>query len=319
MINEGLISIIVPVYNVVDYVDKCISSIVAQTYKNIEIIIVDDGSTDGSGEICDKWAKNDIRIQVCHKKNGGLSSARNVGISRSNGDFIGFVDSDDYISDDMYESMLKHMEDDVDITACGRVYVYPNKSKMRNFKARIASDVLKMSNEVAMDELLKMRYLDFSVCTKLFRRNLWENVKFLNGRTSEDLPVSYELVKKSRKVVNIAEAKYYYMYREDSISHKSFELRRIDYVLFYRDIYKDVKRSYPQEVNLAEALYIGSIISTWELIQNNQSSKEKYKIVQNRLRKGLKRMLFRILFNKNITDEMKDKAIKIIMLNRNDT
>jgi glycosyltransferase involved in cell wall biosynthesis len=315
MKEEGLISIIVPVYNVVGYIDRCISSIVAQTYKNIEIVIVDDGSTDESGDICDKWGNKDSRIQVYHKRNGGLSSARNFGLSKINGEFIGFVDSDDYVAEDMYESLLNHMDNDVDITECGFLY-NANMGRMKNnrfYKARVAPKVLKMPNEVAMGELLRLRYSDFSVCTKLVRRKLWGNIRFPHGRSSEDLPVTYELVKRSRNVVNIGKAKYFYIYRNDSTTKKPFEIRRIDYVLFCIDILKDVRINYPLEAKMAEALYIEGVIITWKKIESNQISRQKYKYIQDRLRNVLRRMLVRILMNKYIADYNKKNVISIIL------
>ena len=117
--NEPLISIIVPVYNVEKYLSKCIDSIINQTYKNIEIILIDDGSTDSSGAICDKYALVDSRIHVLHIENSGVSNARNVGLNHATGDYIGFVDSDDYIEPNMYELLLEELiADDVDVVQC---------------------------------------------------------------------------------------------------------------------------------------------------------------------------------------------------------
>ena len=125
---ENLISIIVPVYNVENYLRKCVDSIINQSYKNLEIILVDDGSTDSSGKICDEYSLKDSRIKVIHKKNGGLSDARNAGMEIASGDFWGFVDSDDYIDSDMYSVLLENLLGaEADLSACGRIFTYDGK------------------------------------------------------------------------------------------------------------------------------------------------------------------------------------------------
>ena len=130
MSNYGneLISIIVPVYNVEQYLEKCVCSIINQTYKNLEIILVDDGATDSSGNMCDELAKSDNRIKVYHKENGGLSDARNYGVERATGEYIGFVDSDDYIDSEMYEKLYEAIKkEDVDVAECNFRFIYSNR------------------------------------------------------------------------------------------------------------------------------------------------------------------------------------------------
>ncbi len=121
-----LISVIVPVYNVKEHIEQCVNSITGQTYKNLEIILVDDGSKDSSGEICDKLAKEDARIHVIHKQNGGVSSARNAGLDYAHGEYIAFVDGDDYIDETMYEKLLSKMDADIDIVSCYMQSFYPD-------------------------------------------------------------------------------------------------------------------------------------------------------------------------------------------------
>ena len=123
-----IVSVIVPVFNVEKYLDKCIESLIKQKLKDIEIILVDDGSTDLSGKICDEWKTKDSRIQVIHKKNGGLSDARNVGVELAKGKYIGFVDSDDYVSDDMFQILYQNIEkENADISICGMYHCYADK------------------------------------------------------------------------------------------------------------------------------------------------------------------------------------------------
>lgn len=308
---KGLISIIVPVYNVRDYLDRCMDSIVNQTYTNIEIIMVDDGSDDGSGELCDGWGQRDGRIRVFHKKNGGASTARNLGLDKARGEFIGFVDSDDYVKEDMYESLMADMEAGIDITCCGTAILYPADQRQQAEYYDMASWKKIFSNSEAVGELIRKRYLSFSPCNKLFRKTLFRELRYPVGKTAEDLPVVYELIKRSRGVVNIGKVKYCYCYREDSISRKPFEIARISYVLFMRDILRDVVTNYPSERKPAEAMYIRNIVAIIGEIDHCKDSK-KYKSVRNRLKKVLLRMYTSILLNRYISVEMKRNILRLL-------
>ncbi len=304
VVKKGLISIVVPVYNVELYLEKCIASILKQTYSELEVIIVDDGSTDGSGAICDKYQKMDGRISVYHKKNGGASSARNLGLSHAKGEFIGFVDGDDFIAEDMYESMLEAMEEDVDIVTCGRIICYPVNRHMKDFQVFNAPRKVALNNEAAVEELLKSKIFSFAVWDKIYRRFLFNDIEFPEGRSCEDVPVTYALFAKSRKVINIGKAKYYNFHRENSSSRQEFFLRRIDWVLFAGEICKDVKNRYPFLITRAEALYIDY---TYRTLNNIMSCKNKYKYksIIKRLVKVLEHMSIRILKNPCIEFERK--------------
>lgn len=303
------ISVIVPIYNTEPYLNKCIDSIIDQTYRNLEIILVDDGSTDRSGEICDAYAKADKRVKVIHKRNGGLSSARNSGLGIAKGKYIGFVDSDDYVAADMYELLITCLDNDVDIVTCGSYHVYPPKIRMPKRKILCAHTKMKYSTEQAVEELLKGELFSYGVCEKLFRKELFNGIRFPKGRISEDLPVTYALFKKSRNVVNIGQAKYYQFRRADSISRKDFYFRRIDNVLFHRDILKDIQKEYPQFRDIAEANYINSAVRR---IGEIRESKDRalYRELEKRLIKVLKRMQVRIIFNKYLNQQQKEKILK---------
>ncbi|MDE5907443.1 MAG: glycosyltransferase [Lachnospiraceae bacterium] len=306
--KEALISIIIPVYNVESYLDRCIESVLKQTYSNIEIILVDDGSTDRCGEICDTYEKRDERIRVVHKENGGLSSARNSGLEIACGEYIGFVDSDDYIAEDMYQTMLKYMQDDVDITCCGRVCLSPLKKQ----KSYCLGSAEKFSQENALEELILLRKICSSACTKLFRSALFSDISFPVGRVSEDILTVYNLFKKSRNVFHIGEAKYFNCYRKDSISNGVFYARRIDYILFKRDICIDVREHYPRLIRQAEAGYIQGAIY---IIRNIQESHErsKYDYIEKRVKKMLWNMMFRGLGNPYLDRGMKTAMLKSVM------
>ena len=226
-----LISVIVPVYNVESYVAECIESIQNQTYMNLEIILVNDGSTDASGDICDKYAAYDERIQVIHKENAGVSAARNTGIESANGDYIGFVDSDDYIAPTMYEDMLKLMaEHDLDIIECT---AFRNNGDTNIEGCNDGS--LEIFNR---DEALKMAMYDcfVAVWSQLYKRRVISDVRFPVGRKFEDSAVSYLFIANTKRVGHINCCLYYYRLNPNSTTQTSFDAKsRWDFVLGYEE------------------------------------------------------------------------------------
>ncbi len=309
-----MISVIVPVYNVESYLERCIDSIINQTYQNLEIILVDDGSTDKSGEICDIYAQRDIRVKSIHKKNGGAATARNKGLKIAKGAYIGFVDSDDYIDPDMYESLLKYLDKEIDIVTCGRYLVYPPNTCGLKRKILCADKVTKYSKVQAIEELIKTEIFAYGVNEKLYRKELFNEIKFPCGRVSEDLPLTYALFNKCRNVVNIGEPKYYNFQRADSSTRSSFRFRRIDYVIFLRDILIDVKKKYPIYQEIAEAKYICGVAY---LLRNIQECKDKQQYVdlERRLLMCLRNMKIRVLFNKYLNQEEKRIIIDLMKIN----
>ncbi len=303
---KELISVIVPVYNTEMYLDRCVESIINQTYKNLEIILVDDGSTDGSGRICDAYKTKDKRVKVLHQKNSGPSAARNNGIIIAQGDYIGFVDSDDCIEPDMYESLYRCMKADVDIVCCGSVSIYTNTKKV---VAKTKKECT-FNTEEALLELLRGDLITFSVCDKLFRRQLMEKERFAIGRLCEDIPYTYQMIKKSNRVINIGKIKYHYFCnRDNSRSKASFKLRRLDYVFFMRDICRDIGNHFPQLFQAAEYRYILSINYIVNQI-DNLPNKNVYLPELRRLKKALRHMIFRILRNPYMSKEQKRYVLK---------
>lgn len=220
------ISIIVPVYKSEKYLDKCIESIVGQTYKNIEIIIVDDGSPDNCPKMCDEWAQKDNRIKVIHKENGGLSDARNKGIEIATGEYIGFVDSDDCISDKMYEKLLSMIiNSDSDISMC----------QFARFKEGNSPDYTYLNDCVVKDKdtILKevlIEKIGNHVCDKLFKRRLFNNNLFTKGVAYEDIFIFYKLVLCSNKIAMTNSKLYGYLQREDSITNHCTVKNVRDYI-----------------------------------------------------------------------------------------
>ena len=210
------ISVIVPIYNVEKYLNRCVDSIINQTYKNLEIILVDDGSPDNCGKICDEYAKKDNRIKVVHKENGGVSSARNVGLNIATGDYIGFVDGDDWIDLYMYEKLLYNsIKYNSDITCCNAITYLNNKF--------IPSDYDKNVKVFSVEEFIKKLMLgdcQRSVWSMLYSKKIIKDTFFNeNICFSEDYLFNYEVGIKSKKIVNIGQDLYYYFVRNTSMTN----------------------------------------------------------------------------------------------------
>lgn len=224
--EQPLISVIVPVYKVEPYLDKCISSVVNQTYKNLEIILVDDGSPDNCPAMCDAWAEKDNRIRVIHKPNGGLSDARNAGMSAATGELMAFVDSDDWIAPDMYEQLYRRLtEDGSDIAACGVQMVWEDNTPPRML-TRPGSRTL--NRDEAMQAIIEESCLKQPVCYKLYKSKLVRDIRFPVGKYHEDVFWSYQAVGKANRVSVSDNVGYYYLQRGGSIMGEGYSIKRLD-------------------------------------------------------------------------------------------
>lgn len=216
--KKTLISVIVPVYNVEQYLSECVDSILEQTYKNLEIILVDDGSTDNSGILCDRYSLKDERVKVIHKVNGGLSDARNKGIEAAKGQYIAFVDSDDYIDPDMYETLLRLcLEYKVPVSAVrwGSFESDFNDPKMTT------ENIVKMTSEQYMELMLgknKEYYSTVSVCDRLYEFDMIKNLRFPTGKYYEDIVYSTNAMILAKECVFLDKIMYHYRIRKDSIT-----------------------------------------------------------------------------------------------------
>ena len=214
-----LISVIVPVYNIEKYLERCVNSIREQTYTNLEILLVDDGSTDRSGEICDALSKEDGRIRVFHKENGGSSSARNLGISQAKGEYLGFVDSDDYISANMYELLWNAIEEfHAEVAQVGRDEIDEEGKRLPDICVPPEQKVF-IAAEDFLRELLMHRG-DCSFCTKLVKKSLFENGTFPLGELNEDFRLFVSFLDKIKGVVSLPEQTYHVFYRMGSNTRK---------------------------------------------------------------------------------------------------
>jgi glycosyltransferase involved in cell wall biosynthesis len=218
---NSLVSVIVPIYNTEKYLNRCIDSIINQSYKNLEIILIDDGSTDNSFYLCKEYAKEDKRISFYHQKNKGLSFTRNKGISLSKGMIISFIDSDDFVDQEFIKILIDNMEkENADISGCAYNFTLKGeKNKQKN---------IILSKEEALSSLLSYNYnFGLGVCNKLFKKKLFNNLFFPINKTHEDICILGNLIIKSQKIVTTNLKLYHYILRNDSISrtfHNSYDL-----------------------------------------------------------------------------------------------
>ena len=215
------VSIIIPVYNVQWYLDKCVESVLQQDYPALEVLLVDDGSTDSSGQLCDEWEKKDSRIRVIHKENGGLSDARNAGLDAASGDYIAFVDSDDYIAKDMIRKLYDALaENNADLSICNFLYVDENGKFLsgRNKTLPIENETLSGLEAIRkMSAAGKKGWYYITAWNKLYRRSLFSTIRFPKGKIHEDEFIAHRVFALCETVACIRDAGYYYVQRTGSI------------------------------------------------------------------------------------------------------
>ena len=211
---KKLISVIIPVYNVEQYLEICVKSVLGQTYSNLEIILVDDGSTDRSGGICDNLSRLDKRIFVYHKSNGGLADARNYGMKRANGDFLAFIDSDDALHKDFFSLMMKtQQENNADIVSVDMTLYHDLKELVALFKMNYNAEVKLFFGEESLKEYFSPsgnRIIHHGLCMKIYKRKLFNDLEFEKGRLHEDLFITYQLLDRCHIFAYISSPYYFY-------------------------------------------------------------------------------------------------------------
>lgn len=221
-----LISVIVPIYNVEPYLNRCIESIAKQTYKNLEIILVDDGSPDNCPAMCDTWAKKDSRIKVIHKKNGGLSDARNAGLAAATGDLIGFIDSDDWIEADFFSSLFNAMEStSAEVAECATAYTAENGMVIR-VRGEASPSII--SRIDALRRLVLEDGVYQTVWNKLYQRRIIEGIPFVVGKCNEDEFWTYQVLDRIQNLATVETPLYHYLQRNTSIIGVGYNIRRLD-------------------------------------------------------------------------------------------
>lgn len=290
--NLMLLSVVIPIYNVEKYLDKCLQSVVDQTYSNLDIILVNDGSTDLSGDLCEQWRQKDKRISVIHKKNGGLSSARNAGINIAKGELISFIDSDDFIELDMYETMVNAMlETRKDIACCGRIVdLWGEREKIEY----MVKGMVVFSREEAIKETLLLSKIDVSACDKVYRKRLFDNIRYPEGKISEDAAIIFHLLNESNGIVHAGKPFYHYIYRKNSISKSNYTHKQYDAYINCLNTQKFINIYYPQMkkyCNIYCSLVCGNLLQNMEgnaaLINKYQNDFKAYKIMFNKGYKAL--------------------------------
>jgi exopolysaccharide biosynthesis predicted pyruvyltransferase EpsI len=228
-VAQPLISVIVPIHKVEPYLRKCVDSIINQTYQNLEIILVDDGSPDGCGAICDEYAEKDSRVRVIHKPNGGLSSARNAGIDIAAGEWLGFVDSDDYCMPEMYEKLYNAAKSaDADMVICGYTYVDEQGLPVMNKGFGVINDLV-LTGDDALHRLCERgNAVWVTAFNKLYKYRLLNAVRFPEGRIHEDEFTIHHFFDKCNRVVSISDSLYNYVQRDSSIMSRPFTIKRLD-------------------------------------------------------------------------------------------
>lgn len=240
---NDLISVIIPVYNVEKYLPICLNSILSQTYKNLEIILVDDGSIDNSSKICDKYSNIDNRVIVFHQKNKGVSAARNLGVSVATGKYLTFVDSDDQLCNDaieyLYEILIRH---DADISCCNFEYGYVNRiSTIEN-----VFEAIQCYNKVdSLRTLLYQKNIDTSLWAKLYKTKLFKGIKFPIGKIYEDFGTFYKILLKIDKLVYSNQKKYIYLIRDNSIMTSQFGKKDFDMIDLSKEMENVILSQYP--------------------------------------------------------------------------
>lgn len=283
------VSVIIPVYNVEKYLDECIESVVNQTYQNIEIILIDDGSTDNCPYICDNWAKKDERIKIIHQENSGPSLARNKGINLACGDYFLFVDSDDFIVKTTIEKTIIVAEkNNVDIVCFGvfRVDEYGKIIESTEHFEKKITDC-----KEALIELVSGNVHDYP-CNKLYRKNTFENVEFPVGKVFEDIATTYKLFLNSKKICFVPEELYFYRKRKGSIIDHMNAFSLDNLFSIRKERYNDLKVNYPEAANVAFKLTaISSLnfydISLWEQV-NPQTLKEAIDFLEKNKKEAIK-------------------------------
>ena len=311
--NKSLISVIIPVYNAEKYLDQCLHSIVNQTHKNLEIILVNDGSSDNSGAICDEWGKKDSRIKVLHKDNGGSSSSRNLGLKNANGEYIGFVDSDDYIAEDMYEIMLSELIDSQKGISCCSDYLVLEDEVVVDKNNIVKRGVY--NTEEALNEVFKFK-AGTSVWRRLYKKDVLDGLEFPNGETNEEFPIIIPTHIKANGMVHVGKALYYYRKHALSVTtsynfdpEKDFLYKNLKIMEAQIKEYKLNNYKNFNFFSAHNALSVG-IIMEKNFLQLSEDSKAMY----DRYRKIMKKYSLQYFFSPH--SQVKDKILYLLVITR---
>ncbi len=292
---KPLISVIIPVYNVEKYIHTCIDSTIEQTYKNLEIILVDDGSKDNSGHICDEYARKDSRITVIHKENGGLSDARNAAIDIAKGDFITFIDSDDFVKPDYVEYLYDLISRySADLSICDIYKIFEGKSNKEPLKTNEFET--QYNSQEALEEMLYQNKFDTSACAKLYKVELFNDIRYPKGKYYEDLATEYKLFSKCNKIVHGNSIKYYYLIRKNSITTSQFSIKRMELIDIAEEMLDFILDKYPGIKKAAISRYVSA---NFQILLQAPNEKNQFKEEKTRIINNIKKYRTMVLFDKN--------------------
>ncbi len=267
---EELISVIIPIYNVEGYLQKCLQSIKNQYYSNLEIILVNDGSTDHSVDICKAFKGGDSRFTIINQPNQGLSSARNTGVKHAKGEYIAFVDGDDFVGKNYIRNLYKGIEHGTDIALSFSIETKGNKPVCLP-KKNVPSIIINTPSEVLMK--IFNQQIGIEAWAKLYRKSLFEGIEYPLGQYFEDGEVTCKLVDKSSKIAVVNSTDYYYLQRPNSINNQNFSIKKLDILIMGRNLESFIQKKYPDlKVNLASKLF-AAYTNIWMQIPKKQFPK----------------------------------------------
>lgn len=270
---KPLISVIVPIYNVEQYLCRCVECLTAQTYKNLEIILVDDGSPDNCPQFCDEYAKKDSRIKVIHKKNGGLSDARNAGMKVATGEYISFIDSDDYVSNDFIETLYNAiLSENSDIVECSVVKFYEDEH-FDEYKDDLK--ITSFNTEESLSKLIAENPFKQHVWNKLYKSDLVSGVPYAVGKLNEDEFWTYQIFGQAKKVTRVNKTMYYYFQRQSSIMGNTYNLRRLDALEGKANRQKYIEKYFPGLAAQAKVDLFESCIFAYQSVLKYMGGKDK--------------------------------------------
>lgn len=282
-----MVSIIIPVYNVQDYLARCVDSVLTQTYTDLEIILVDDGSIDISGDICDEYALHDARVRVIHKENGGLSDARNAGLDVARGNYVAFIDADDYVHPSFVELLLKTINETGAQIAVSTWQELKDGDKPRKVKTKRPRCTI-LTQEEAISNVFYQKKLNHSACSRIFETQLFNNLRFPEGMLYEDLAIIYPLLCKVEKVALINTPMYYYMHRQGSII-TTMSLRRTHVLDHIERIEEQVTDEAPQYLPAVRSRHLSACFNMLRLMPVDEP---KWQATKERCWNYIKNMRF---------------------------
>lgn len=291
MSEKPCISIIVPVYNVEELLPRCIDSLIKQTYPKIEIWLVDDGATDMSGSVCDKYADTDDRIKVIHKKNGGLSDARNAALDRVDKDYVTFIDSDDWVSRYYIEHLWDAMERSGADISCSWFDNIRSEEKLPSVTENITGYEV-ISPKECLKRLLYQKGVETSACGKLYKTALFDGIRYPKGKLYEDVPVTHRLIERSSRIALIDNIDYFYWQRPGSIQYQAFTPKKLDAVRHVEEMRNVIIGLYPELQKAADCRCFSTVCNILFQIPDDRANRIYIDRLWKKIRKYRRSVIF---------------------------